>query len=40
MMNWNEDDFHSILKNRSIGCSNVLKTEGDKFGLTIASLIY
>ena len=37
MMNWAEADFTSILKSGSEACFNVIKTEGEKHGLTIAT---
>ena len=37
MVNWLEDDFNDILRSGSEACSNAIKTEGEKLGLTIAA---
>ena len=37
MVNWAEANFTSILKSGSEACFNVIKTEGEKHGLTIAT---
>ena len=37
MVNWPEDDFNDILRSGSEACSNAIKTEGEKLGLTIAA---
>ena len=37
MVNWAEADFNSILKGGSEACFNVIKSEGEKHGLTIAT---
>ena len=37
MVNWAEADFNNILKGSSEACSNVIKSEGEKHGLTIAA---
>ena len=37
MHNWAEADFGDILLSGSVACTNVLRTEGEKHGLTIAT---
>ena len=37
MVNWAEADFNNILKGGSEACFNVIKSEGEKHGLTIAT---
>ena len=37
MQNWAEADIHDILRSGSAACTNVLKTEGEKYGLTVAT---
>ena len=37
MQNWTEADFTDILLSGSTACSHILKTEGEKYGLTIAT---
>ena len=37
MVNWPEEDFPEILRNGGEACQNILKTEGEKYGLSIAT---
>ena len=37
MVNWAEANFNNILKGGSEACFNVIKSEGEKHGLTIAT---